>query len=362
MNKLHIYLANLDHNFNVIRNQLSSNTAIFGVVKAWAYGSDMIRIAKRLEQLGVDYLAVAYAEEGEILRKGGIDLPILVFYPQSEGLKTIIDANLEPSLYNISLFKKFHQLLKQKNRKHYPVHIKYNTGLNRVGFNPSQAAWVLEQFKRNEFDLKSVYSHLATSESTENNSNNSQQIQAFLTIKKQHEDNPNTHPKFHILNSSGIFKNSQYEFDAVRCGIALHGFTNHPELDQKLKPLASLHSTISQIHKVKTGDYVGYDLGWKASKDSVIATLPIGHADGIARHFGHEKTQVLVNGRSAPIVGNVCMDMIMINISNISCKEGDTVVIFGPEHTASEFAISGGTISYEILSGIGPRINRVFHS
>ena len=168
MNKLHLYLANLDHNFGLIRKQLSSNTAIFGVVKAWAYGSDMIKIAKRLEQIGVDYLAVAYAEEGKILREGGINIPILVFYPQIKGLQTIIDYKLEPSLYSTLLLEKFRCLLKQKKNKHYPVHIKYNTGLNRVGFNPNQATWVLEQFKEEEFDLKTVYSHLATSESSEN--------------------------------------------------------------------------------------------------------------------------------------------------------------------------------------------------
>ena len=362
MNKLHLYLSNLDHNINVIRNQLSPNTAIFAVVKACAYGSDMIEIAKRLEQLDVNYLAVAYAEEGKLLREGGIKIPILVFYPQQEGLQTVIDMNLEPSLYNIPIFEKFHHLLKQKKNKRYPVHIKYNTGLNRVGFNPNQSTWILEQLKEDEFDLKTVYSHLATSEGSENKSNNSQQIEIFLALKKQHEEDANTHPKFHLLNSSGIFKNSKYEFDAVRCGIALHGFTNHPKIDQKLKPLASLHSKISQIHKVKKGDYVGYDRGWKAPNDSTIATLPIGHADGIGRHFGHGKGRVLINGASAPIVGNICMDMVMIDVSGISCKEEDTVIIFGSNHTASEFAISGGTISYEVLSGIGPRIKRFFHS
>ena len=362
MNKLHLYLANLDHNFGLIRKQLSSNTAIFGVVKAWAYGSDMIKIAKRLERLGVDYLAVAYTEEGKILREGGINIPILVFYPQIEGLQTIIDSKLEPSLYSTLLFEKFRSLLKEKKSKHYPVHIKYNTGLNRVGFNPDQAPWILEQFKEEEFDLKTVYSHLATSESNENKTNNSQQIQIFLELKKQHENSSNSNPRFHLLNSSGVFKNIKYEFDAVRCGIALHGFSNYPQLDQRLKPLASLHSIISQIHKVKRGDSVGYDLGWKALKDSTIATLPIGHADGIGRHFGHEKARVSVNGISAPIVGNVCMDMMMIDVSGISCKEEDVVVIFGSDHNASEFAMSGGTISYEVLSGIGPRVKRIIHS
>ena len=362
MNKLNIYLKNLDYNLKVIRNQLRSNTIIFAVVKAWAYGSDMIRIAKYLEKLDVDYLAVAYAEEGRILRQEGIDLPILVFYPQIHGLETIIDSKLEPSLYSASLLRKFHQLLKQKNKKSYPVHIKYNTGLNRVGFNPNDVAWILEQFKNKQFELKSVYSHLANSESIEKDINNKKQIDAFLKLKKKHEDNPYSNPKFHILNSAGIFKNNKYQFDAVRCGIALHGFTNHPDLDRKLKPLVSLNSSISQIHKVKKGEYVGYDLGWKASKDSIIATLPIGHADGIGRHFGHKMSEVLVNGIKAFIVGNVCMDMIMIDVTDIPCKEEDTVIIFGPKHCASEFAASGGTISYEILSGVGPRVKRIFHS
>ncbi len=361
MNKLHLYLSNLDHNYKIIRSQLSSNTDLFAVVKAGAYGSGLLKIAKRLEQLGVDYLAVAYAKEGKVLREGGINIPILVFYPQTEGLETIIEFNLEPSLYSMNVFKTFRHILKKKKLKYYPVHIKYNTGLNRVGFNPNQASWIIEQFDRDEFILKTVYSHLSASETDKNSPVNISQINTFLELKKLHDVDPNNDPKFHLLNSSGIFNNPEYEFDAVRCGIALHGYANRHSWDQQLKPLASLHSKISQIHKVKKGAYVGYDLGWKATRDCTIATLPIGHSDGIGRHFGHEKGHVLINGMSAPIVGNICMDMIMVDISKISCKEEDAVVIFGKEQNAAEFAESVDTISYEILCGIGPRVERIFH-
>lgn len=362
MNTLHIYLNHLDYNYQSIRRRLNPETALIAVVKAAAYGSETLPMAKRLEQLGVSSLAVAYAQEGETLRKGGIKIPILVFYPQPEGLEIILANELEPCLYSEAIFKKFSQLLDQNNKMHYPVHIKYNTGLNRVGFPPEKVSWVLEQLENQRVELKSVYSHLAAAEAQNNTLLNQQQIESFLRLRTQHLTTLKTQPIFHLLNSSGVFNYPEYQFDAVRCGIGLHGFANRPEWDQELKSVVELTSKISQIHHVKKGGFVGYDHGWEAAQDTVIATLPIGHADGIGRHFGNHKANVLLHQSWVPIVGNICMDMLMIDVTGVPCKEGDEVSFFGGKQSAAEFAQKGGTISYEVLTGIGSRVKRIVHS
>jgi len=361
LNKLHLHLPHLDHNYHLIRSQLSPQTSLIGVVKAGAYGSDIIVIAKRLEHLGVDSLAVAYASEGEILREAGIKIPILVFYPQLDGLQKLLEAKLEPTIYSVPLLNELRKLVKNKKYNNYPVHIKYNTGLNRVGFAPKQVSWILDQFQGSLFELKSVYSHLAASETSKDNLLNKKQIECFLSIKEQHQANKKTTPKFHLLNSSGLFNYPEYKMDAVRCGIALHGFANQPHWDSKLMAVSTLESKISQIHQVKKGEHVGYNHAWKAARDSRIATLPIGHADGIGRHFGNQKTVVYIQDKPAPIIGNVCMDMLMIDVTEVSCQEGTIVSLFGKKQNAAHFAEKGGTISYELLSSIGPRVQRVIH-
>ena len=362
MNSLNLHLSHLNYNYSQIQKQLNSETQIVAVVKAGAYGSASEAVAKRLEALGVDYLAVAYAEEGEVLRSYGIKIPIMVFYPQLDSLKTIIEKALEPCLYSRSLLMAFKGLLKDTNKTKYPIHIKYNTGLYRVGFSPEDTDWVISQAASNQFNLKSVYSHLAASEDQRPSQSCDQQIRLFEAIKKAHSAQNSLIPKFHLLNSSGVFNYPELQYDMVRCGIAFHGFANHPKWDTLLKPIAVLESRITQIHEVKKGSYVGYDHGWKAPVDSIIATLPLGHADGIGRHFGHHKGSVFIHGEEAPIVGNVCMDMLMIDVTNIKCKPQDTVCFFGTTYnTAASFSKQGQSISYEILSGLGPRIKRVIN-
>ena len=361
MNRLHLHLPHLEHNYKCIRSKLNPETALIAVVKAGGYGSDPIKMAKRIEQLGVSALAVAYAQEGASLRKAGIQTPILVFYPQPEGLETLVENELEPCLYSTTILEQFRQLLQEKNRTHYPVHIKYNTGLNRVGFPPEKVDWVLAQFEDQRFELKSVYSHLAAAEAPKETPLSKTQIQSFLKLKAQHQASLTSKPLFHLLNSSGVFNYPEYQFDAVRCGIALHGFANRTEWDEQLKPVAELTSTISQIHQVKKGAFVGYDHGWEATQDSVIATLPIGHADGIGRQFGNHKAKVLLHQKWVPIVGNICMDMLMLDVTGAPCKEGDDVCFFGSKQSAADFAKKGETISYELLANLGPRVERVTH-
>lgn len=358
MNTLYLSSQNLTHNYNVLRSKIGDKTKFIAVVKANAYGSALAPFAQHLVNLGVDALAVAYTEEGVQLRALGIQIPILVFYPQIPTLHVLVSNSLQPCLYNPTLFLELKKIVLQERHSNYPVHIKYNTGLNRVGFLPNEVNWVLNQIRTAPFAIQSVYSHLAASEEKRPSSLCDKQIKYFQKIKTNHLESETSQPYFHLLNSSGVFNYPEYQFDAVRCGIALHGFANNDKWDNELQPVATLKSSISQIISVKKGASVGYDHGWVAPKDSSIATLPIGHADGIGRHFGSVKTPVYLHNKPVSIVGNVCMDMLMIDITGVACELGDEVEIFGLQHPASEFAIHGKTISYEVLTQLGPRIER----
>ena len=361
MNQLNIYLSNLEHNYKLLVRNLNAGTNLIAVVKASAYGTALTAITKRLEKLGVNTFAVAYSNEGKILRRNGVKSRIMVFYPQPSGLSDIIDNKLEPCLYSVNIFKKFHKKLICKKLRNFPVHIKYNTGLNRLGFKPSCFDWIINQLKDDTFALKSIYSHLAVSQAKKEIELNKKQIESFLKLRDKHIAISGLNPKFHLLNSSGLFNFPEFQFDAVRCGIALHGFANRSEWDKQLKPVAELISSISQIHLVKKGEYVGYDFGCKVNEEKKIATIPLGHADGINRQLGNHKGKVLINGKIAPIVGNICMDMFMVDVSKISCNEGDKVYVFGNQNSVSDLAHSADTISYELLTAIGPRVKRLIY-
>ena len=209
--------------------------------------------------------------------------------------------------------------------------------------------------------MKSVFSHLAASEDKNERAFTLRQIDQFSEICKEFESGYGSLPIRHLCNTSGVINYPEAAFDMVRCGIGLYGYDNRFGKFKDLLPVLSLKTVISQIHKLKKGDSVGYNRAYIADTNKTIATLPLGHADGIGRQYGNGVGCVSVQNQKAPIVGNVCMDMIMIDVTDIPCKEGDTVIIFGPQHSAHEFAVSGGTISYEILSGVGPRVKRIFH-
>ena len=359
MTLLEIDLNKLEQNYTSLRKRLNQHSKMIGVVKSNAYGSLSGLIAKKLVELGVEALAVAYTQEAIELRGDGIEIPLMVFYPQVESFRDIILNNIEPVLYSKTSWGKFKEALSEEKKISYPIHIKYNTGLNRIGFHPDEAGWVLEQLKDSSFNVKSVYSHLAQTEAPKPNEKTEHQISLFEQIMDKHSQASSQKPEFHLLNTSGVFNYPKYHLDWVRIGIGLYGFANQPEWNKTLHPIAQLKTKITQIHQISSGETVGYNCGWKAPKNSRIAVLPIGHADGFSRQYGHGKGWVLINGEKAHIVGNVCMDMLMVDISDIQCKEGNEVEILGSGIRADELAESAGTISYELITALGNRIPRV---
>jgi alanine racemase len=356
---LEINLGALAHNYTFFRSKLDPKTLLLAVVKAYAYGSESVAVAKKLEELGADYLAVAFAEEGERLKKGGVTLPIMVFHPQVSGLETILKHNLEPCLYSQNIFNAFEHCVKQSGKNYYPVHLKFNTGLNRLGFSPEEFPWLKEKLVNSAF-LKptSIYSHLAASDDPEEMEFTKNQITSFKRIIDSCSPWLPEGILKHLLNTSGILNFPEAQFDMVRTGIGLHGYTNSPKIDQLMQPVASLKTRISQIHRVSPGEWVGYNKGFIADKKMTVATIPIGHADGIGRQFGLGVGVFKVQGQSARTLGNICMDMTMIDITDINCHEGDQVLFFGSEFSAELQAANASTISYELLTGISQRVAR----
>ena len=357
---LEIDLNALEHNFRYLRSKVDESVKMMAVVKAFGYGSDASGIAKKLVALGADYFAVAYTSEGVALRKAGIELPILVLHPQSYNFEELIENCLEPSLYSEFVLKEFINTAEKLKQKDYPAHIKFNTGLNRLGFSESETGIVRDLLTgTNAVKAASFFSHLAASEDWKEREFTLGQIHSFKRIALKLFDELGYRPLLHICNTSGIINYPEAAFDMVRTGIGLYGFGNEKMHDKKLRPIATLKTIISQVHTLKKGDSVGYNRAFIASKPTKTATLPIGHADGINRQYGNSRAGVIVNGKYAPIIGNVCMDMVMIDITGIDCKEGDEVIIFGGPQHATEFAAKGNTISYELITGISQRVKRI---
>ena len=357
---LEINLKALSQNFKYIKSKLDPNTKLLAVVKAFAYGSDASAIAKHLQKLDVDYFAVAYANEGVLLREAGITKAILVLHPQPANFKLLIDNTLEPSLYNAKVLNEFIKIASEKNQKDYPVHIKFNTGLNRLGFCENDVDYIISKLKLNDtIKVKSIFSHLAASEDLNKKKFTLKQITSFKTISKNIIEKLNYKTMLHICNTSGILNFPKAHFNMVRCGIGLYGFGNSIEENHNLKPIATLKSVISQIHLIEKGETVGYNRAYTSNALKKTATIPIGHADGIGRQYGNGIGFVTINNKRAPIIGNVCMDMIMVNITNIDCNEGDEVLIFGEHSTAETLATTTKSISYEIITAISQRIKRV---
>jgi alanine racemase len=357
---LEINLSALAHNYQYLTSKIKPGTKVMGVVKAFGYGSDAIEVARELITLGVDYFAVAYIKEGVALRDAGVETPILVLHPQPHNFETLIDRCLEPALYSARVFKAFLSTAEEKAQTDYPVHIKFNTGLNRLGFRENDADWIIENLNKTRVvKVKSLFSHLAASEDASEREFTLKQIKRFQLISEAMIEKLGYAPLLHQSNTSAIINYPEANFDMVRTGIGLYGYGNSKDDDKRLRPVATLKSVISQIHQIEPGEAVGYNRGYTAKGYEKTATIPIGHADGISRDLGNEKGAVLIYGERAPIIGNVCMDMLMVNITGIDCKEGDEVIIIGEGQSAVNLAEAMDSISYELLTAISQRVKRV---
>ena len=357
---LEIDLNALKHNFNYLKSRISKGTKFLVVVKAYAYGSDAQEVAKYLQHLDVDYFAVAYTNEGVALRDAGVTKPILVLHAQPVNFKTLIARCLEPSLYNFKSFNTFLEVAVLEKQKNYPIHIKFNTGLNRLGFCKADIEMIHKKLTQTtSVKVKSIFSHLAASEDLKEKEFTLNQIQSFQSISNKFIEVVGYKPMLHLCNTSGILNYPEAHLDMVRSGIGIYGFGNSEKENKHFKPIATLKSVISQIHTIEKGETVGYNRAYKSDSIISTATIPIGHADGIGRQYGNGKGFVTIHGKPAYIVGNVCMDMIMVNVTDIICNVGDEVIVFGKQPNASQFAKNANTISYEIITAISQRVKRL---
>ncbi len=356
---LEIDLNAIEHNLNEFKTKIHPETKVMAVVKAFGYGSSAVEIARFLEPK-VSYFAIAYLDEGIALRNAGIKAPILVLHPQKINLEQIIKFNLEPNVYSVSLLKDFIEKAESLKVQNYPIHIKFNTGLNRLGFTKKDLPEIASLVKnKKEIVVASVFSHIAASEDLNEREFTLQQINNFKEVSAQLIGQLSTTPFRHMLNTSGIINYAlEAQFDLVRLGIGLYGFANDDSETAKLKNVITLKSVISQINIIKKGDTVGYNRAFKATKTVRTATVPIGHADGLSRQFGNGVGYVYINSKKAPIIGNVCMDMIMVNVTDIDCNVGDEVFIFKDQHHIEELAKKTNTIPYELLTAISQRVRR----
>ena len=349
----------LDHNLNYFKQKLQPETKILAVVKAFGYGSDGVKIACFLKDK-VDYFAVAYAHEGVALREANIKTPILVLNPQIQNLKSIIEFRLEPNLYNFKIFNEFLKLSDRIPLMNYPIHIKFNTGLNRLGFWHTDIPKILSDLKtNNHVKVQSLFSHLAASEDLEEQDFTINQINNFAYIAQQFYKHLGYEPILHILNTSGVVNFAKAQFNMVRVGIGLYGFGNDEKETAQLKNTHNLKSIISQIHLIQPGETVGYNRAFVAKRPTKTATIPVGHADGLSRKLGNKKGYVIIQNKKAKIIGNVCMDMIMVDITNINCSEGDEVIIFNSQEMINHIADVSETIAYETLTAISQRVKKM---
>ncbi|MDO3693822.1 alanine racemase [Wenyingzhuangia sp. chi5] len=359
--KLEISLSALKHNYHYLKNKTKPGTKTLAVVKAFAYGLEPVNIAKTLEKEGVDYFGVAYADEGIKLRENGIKTPILVLHAQVSNYDLLIKHNLEPNIYSLYTLKQFIAFAKENHLEDYPIHLKFNSGLNRLGFNIDEVEELIQLVQHNKnIKIVSAFSHIAASEDLNEKEFTEKQISTFNSIITVLRSKLKHHFVVHMSNTSGVINYPNAHFDMVRLGIGLYGFGNDTEETAKLKNVASLKSVISQIRTVKKGDSISYNMAFTAQKEEKIAIIPIGHADGFSRPLGCGNGYVTIHGQKAYTSGNICMDMILVNVTNIDCKEGDEVVIFNNQQTVEEFATICHTISYEILTAISQRIKKTF--
>ncbi|MCD4665727.1 MAG: bifunctional UDP-N-acetylmuramoyl-tripeptide:D-alanyl-D-alanine ligase/alanine racemase [Bacteroidales bacterium] len=362
---LEINLNALINNLNYFREKLDANTKIMAMVKAFSYGSGSFEIANILQYHRIDYLAVAYADEGVELRKAGIKVPIMVMNPDEQSFDAIIKHNLEPEIYNFRSFNLLEEAIRSNiipDNKPIKVHSKLDTGMHRLGFAIDEIDSLIEKLLIiKSIYVQSVFSHLASGENPADDEFTFYQIEQFKNMAAKIRNKSDHYIMMHILNSAGTSRFPKSRFDMVRLGISLYGIPSVASDKNKLENVSTLKSTISQIKSIKAGETIGYNRAGKVDKEMVIAIVPVGYADGLNRKLSNGKGSVYINNKPAPIVGNICMDMCMVDISCIDANEGDDVIIFGKQNPLSELADAIDTIPYEVLTSISRRVKRVYY-
>lgn len=359
---LEIDLSAIHNNLNVYRSLLPSHIKIMVMVKAFSYGSGSYEIANLLQFAGVDYLAVAYADEGIALRKAGIHIPIMVMSPDASAFDRMISWKLEPEIFSIESLNRFTEIAATLNTEDYPIHLKFDTGMHRLGFMPHEVPALARSLKENvRVRAISVFSHLAGSDSPELDGFTMQQSHVFQEMYKTLIGSLPDKPLRHILNSNGITRHPELYFDMVRLGIGLYGIDTSHKVAAQLNNIGTLKTTIAQIRELPIGETVSYGRTEKLTRPSKIATVSIGYADGYFRDFGNGKAYMLLHGKKAPVVGTVCMDMCMLDVTDIeNAQVGDEVIVFGNDLPVTQLAEWASTIPYEIMTSISQRVNRKY--
>ncbi|MFZ9388270.1 MAG: alanine racemase, partial [Chitinophagaceae bacterium] len=359
---LEIDLSAIGHNLKEYQKCLNPSTRVMAMVKAFAYGSGGTEIAGVLQHHKVDYLGVAYADEGVELRRAGIQIPVMVMNPEAGAFEKITEYGLEPELYSFQIMETFDAYLRREGLDQYPVHIELDTGMNRLGFSVGDMdKLATELTSTHSFRIMSVFTHLAASEDPGQDLFTRQQFDLFREAADKLQQLTGYDFIRHIANSAAVIRHPDLQLDMVRLGIGLYGVDSAATGRLSLQTVATLRSTIAQLKNVKAGESVSYGRQGVVQRDSVIATVRLGYADGYPRRLGNGAGMVLINGVKAPVIGTVCMDMFMVDVTDVpSVTEGNEVIIFGRQLPVSELASWAGTIPYEIMTGISQRVRRVY--
>lgn len=355
---LEVNMSHLQHNLNLYKERIGREVKLMAMVKAFAYGSGGYQVAKLLEFNNIDYLGVAYTDEGVSLRKAGIHSPILVLNPDIAQLDDMLDHGLEPTVYSLDYL---HELILKLDGRAVDIHIEFDTGMHRLGFEEHEIPEILTALEQNEnITLRSVFSHLSSADDFTQDNFTNNQIQSFTRICSNIKGTVSNTVICHIANTAGIERFPNGRFDMVRLGIGLYGI-GAEEQDDDLQVVGTFKSYISQIRKVKAHEGIGYGQHSTSDSDRQIAVVSVGYADGLNRKLSQGNGYFIVNGQRAPIVGNVCMDMTMCDVSDIVCNTGDEVIVFGQEPTVQELANRLDTIPYEVLTSVSERVPRIFY-